>query len=58
MSDIRVAKVGNTILEWDESKALKSKEEVQYVIDNIADGVRRSRVADAIINNQNDKNTD
>ncbi|MDO4302145.1 MAG: hypothetical protein Q4D26_12265 [Clostridia bacterium] len=58
MSDIRVAKVGNTILEWDESKAFKSTEEVQYVIDDIADGVRRSRAADAIINNQNDKNAD
>lgn len=57
MSDIKMIKDGNTILEWDESRAVRRAEEVQAIIDNIIDGAKKSIIAAEVAKVSNVKDT-
>lgn len=57
MSDIKTIKDGNTILEWDESRACKSPDEVKAILNDVVASARKSIIAAEVAKTQNAKNT-
>ena len=57
MSKNKICKVGNTTLEWDESKACRTQEEIQAILDDIVTGAKRSIIAAEVAKMQKDNKT-
>lgn len=57
MSKNKIIKDGNTILEWDESRACTSPDEIRAILNDAVSGARRSIIAAEVEKAQKNKDT-
>ncbi len=57
MSKNKIIKNGNTILEWDESRACRSAEEIRAILQDVVDGARKSIIAAEVAKELESKDT-
>ncbi len=57
MSENKIIKDGNTILEWDKNRAYKSADEVQAILQEVVNGERKSIIAAEVAKKIGEKDT-